>query len=100
VQAGTLAKSSRVVSSSSSGVAASPAAASTADVVEIKQQLRQSIEGLDRGIFGVQVCLHALAKSQQTQQKLVGMDLGFWFWSCPICAAGKPPACCVVCLYF
>jgi hypothetical protein len=39
-------------------VAASPAAAaaaSSANVSELKQQLRQSIDGLDRGIFGVQV---------------------------------------------
>lgn len=35
--------------------ASAAAAASSTDVVGLKQQLRQSIEGLDRGIFGVQV---------------------------------------------
>lgn len=36
--------------------ASQAAAASSTEVAELKQQLMQSIEGLDRGIFGVQVC--------------------------------------------
>lgn len=35
--------------------ASQAAAASSTEVAELKQQLMQSIEGLDRGIFGVQV---------------------------------------------
>lgn len=41
--------------STTPAAASASAAACSTDVVGLKQQLRQSIEGLDRGIFGVQV---------------------------------------------
>lgn len=55
-------------SSSSRGRAASSPVASV-DVAELKQQLRQSLQGLDRGIFGVQA-----AKRQEVADIVAALE--------------------------
>lgn len=52
----------RVAAAAPSPEASAAAPSSSLSAAELKQQLRQSIEGLNRGIFGVQVglCVHVL----------------------------------------